>query len=562
MTFEQLLEWSAREGPTYAAQFWTIPVGMVVLFFCGRYHFNTPAYSLDLGENASSTIPPTRIVIPTPPIFTTRRSRYNHYAYRYILILEVAFLFIVFFGDIVAGIGKVAKLPLPDLSTQSVEYRVVFALFALTGLFSSFPVLKDIDAWLLKKLHDAALIPADARDLANRLYSSRFTPSDSTMNAVKLGLPMRDTIRVANHQAHGALEASVIDLFCLRVQVQTNIGRHRFKQFRIALDADLRAVLKQTDELQTALKSLLLDQARMVPADCPDIDAFILSQSDDRAFAELDARRRKLHATCDTLHQTFCLLIALSLFATEYTAEKIDAAIEAMGFRTETAVLPPLDWDAIGFVTISTFVLMLIFNGLFILVSNSLGLNQAAFTRTLILRFALVYTLGYAVVMWIAINLKRRWAHNDMLAHSGHPQNFILAICCYVCTLPFNILIGYMIRGQFTYAPFLYAVNQAIFGYFVGKYIDNANNGKVYTGLAVAQGLCHGIGIVIATVYSTPLVALTVPQTTMLAAISFVQAFASGAIVSVLFQYFYMRNSRQPKHASHPAVGRTLDAAH
>jgi hypothetical protein len=46
----------------------------------------------------------------------------------------------------------------------------------LTGLLSSFPLFKDIDTWLLRKLHRAAFIPDDARDLAKKLYNSEFEP--------------------------------------------------------------------------------------------------------------------------------------------------------------------------------------------------------------------------------------------------------------------------------------------------------------------------------------------------------------------------------------------------
>src|SRR5258708_4882773 len=43
-----------------------------------------------------------RLITPAPPIFTTSRARYNRFARRYVAILELAFIAIVFFPNLLA----------------------------------------------------------------------------------------------------------------------------------------------------------------------------------------------------------------------------------------------------------------------------------------------------------------------------------------------------------------------------------------------------------------------------------------------------------------------------
>jgi hypothetical protein len=216
---------------------WTVPAGMVVLYFYGRSHFNTPAYSLDLTINTR-----VRLITPAPPIFTTRRSRYNSYANRYALILEAAFLVIIFLYSMIQDIARVGEVQIPDITGEPLQYKVIFALFVLTGLLSSFPALKQIDVWLLERLHRAAFIPGDVRDLAAKLYNSTFVPKPNAIAAVRPSLSMRDTRRVADGLASGSLENKIFDILCLRTQIQTGMEADKFQDFRITLDQDFKAI--------------------------------------------------------------------------------------------------------------------------------------------------------------------------------------------------------------------------------------------------------------------------------------------------------------------------------
>ena len=544
---------------------WTVPAGMVVLFFYGRSHFNTPAYSLDLTINSR-----VRLITPAPPIFTTMRCRYNSYANRYVLILEAAFLAIIFLYSIIQDIAKADKLQIPDITGEPLQYKVIFALFVLTGLLSSFPVLKQIDVWLLERLHRAAFIPGGVRDLATQLYNCAFMPNPNAIAVVRPSLSMRDTARVADGQASGSLERRIFEILCLRTQIQTGMEADKFRDFRITLDQDFKAIGDQSQGLKLAVLNYLRSQERIVPPTTPDIDAYITNNMEKDGVTELAERRQDLQVKSDALYEMMCLVIALSLFATQFSPEDIDTAINEMGFATSVDVVPLLDWDAVGLVTISTFVLMLAFNGLFTIVGHMSGIFAAVPSlmpdRPSIIRFSLLYTIGYAIVMWLAIRLKRKWRRAG--AAGERPENLLIAIFAYIATVPLNIIISLYLRNwELTYAPFLYALNQAILGYFIGQYIDRSlKTSPISVKLALLQGGAQAVGAVIATTLSpsvlSPVVGLKLLSQIeiWIALFSMIQSAISGSLIGILFQHFYRRADTSARVES-PSGGMALRGA-
>src|SRR5262245_33059644 len=121
--------------------YWIVPAGMIALYFYGRSRFNTPNYALGAQEGAN-------LLTLAPPIFTTYRSRFNRFALWYILILEIAFLVLIFLTSVVMDISTIAnpKWTPGKIEPQTVQYRALVALFCITGLFSSFPWFKEFDA--------------------------------------------------------------------------------------------------------------------------------------------------------------------------------------------------------------------------------------------------------------------------------------------------------------------------------------------------------------------------------------------------------------------------------
>jgi hypothetical protein len=522
------------------ANIWTVPVGMVVLYFYGLSHFNTPQYSLELSSGE-----PFRLITQTPPIFTTTRARYNNYAYRYVFILELVYLIFLFAHSVIEDAATIGKLQLPNWGDQPLHYRVVLALFVLTGLLSSFPVIKQIDAWLLENLHKSAFIPGDAKNLAEKLYNCPFIAPPDVRRSVQAVLNMRDTIRVAEGKASGVLERRVFEILCLRSLLQARRGE-RFAEFKIILDRDFRALTEQSQNIRSAVVSYLRAQERMVPETASDIDLYISEKAGAEGMLELSERRQELQARCDGVYESLCLVVALSVFATEFDPEDIDSAIGEMGFSTTVDRLPPSDWNTIGLIGASTFVLMLAFNGLYVLFGHLSGLFDKypimMPSRVDIIRYAVIYTFAYAIVIWLSIAFKRRWRRID--DGELRPEDLLLAVFGYFATVWLNVIFSLILRGgQLTYAPFLYALNQAILGFFIGLYIDRSMKcPAVSVGLAFIQAAAQATGAVIATTLSPSVFSPTFDLLDLqIAAFASLQAAFSGFIISILFQRLYGR---------------------
>jgi hypothetical protein len=94
---------------------------MVALYFYGRAHFNTPDYSLG-GQQGAAT---RSLLTLAPPIFTTYRSHYNRFALWYVIILELVFLAFIFLTSLFTDIAAIMKLQLPELKSETVQFRAV-----------------------------------------------------------------------------------------------------------------------------------------------------------------------------------------------------------------------------------------------------------------------------------------------------------------------------------------------------------------------------------------------------------------------------------------------------
>ena len=197
-------------------------------------------------------------------------------------------------------------------------------------------------------------------------------------------------------------------------------------------------------------------------------------------------------------------------------------------------------------VTVLSFVILLAFNATYVLLLYMLHYESVPGlmpNKASIIRFSVLYTAAYGLIMLLAIRLKRDWRRNSEV-NQARPENLLIAIYSYVFTVPINIIISlYMRNWQLTYAPFLFALNQAVFGYFIGKYVDKSlSSTKISVAMAFFQGCAQAIVAVIATQLSpTMIVSLELGEYIFLGAFSVIQAAVSGLIVGLLFQYFYKR---------------------
>jgi hypothetical protein len=539
--------------------YWIIPAGMIALYFYGMFHFNTPDYSLDFGNLAGSPSFGVTLITPAPPMFTTSRARFNRYARRYVIVLEAAFIAFIFFSSLIGDITRVTSLELPlPASAESIQYKAIWALFALTGLLSSFPGFKDIDTWLLSTLHRAAFIPDDVRILAEKLYASPFSPTKSAIALVRPNLATRDMIRIADGTLTGSLEQRVFQLLCLRTQLQLTMSTSKYTGFKIKLTRDLRDIENQSQGLKSELWDYLRDQEKLISRDVQDIDALFSQKSGEQAFTELGERRQRLQGKCDTIYETMCLLTALSVFATESAPEDIDQTLTEMGFTVNVERVPLLDWDAVARVVGSMFILMVIVNATYAFFSYALGLdsvNNLVLDRVSVVRFALLFTVVYAGIMLIAMKLKRKWRREDDPDHN-RPENLIIALVSYAASLLlFSIPFSLYLRHDLTIAPFLFAVNQGVLGYFIGVYIDRSLGKQ---GLSVKVAAWHGVTQLITIVIATtavPLPNVGSRSELYVTVFSAVQSALSGFLIGVFFQYFHQRSVNSEQDRVRNALG-------
>jgi hypothetical protein len=526
--------------------YWIVPAGMLVLYFYGRFRFNTPDYSIT-ADGASRR----GLLTPAPPIFTTSRSRFNRYARRYVLILEIAFLGFIFFASVLSDIGKVTRLGLPDMSSDSVQYRAVLALFFLTGFLSSFPGFKDLDAWILKKLHEAALIPDEVRLLAVQLFEAPYVPGTRAASAVRSMLISRDTIKVADGLATGGLESTVLKLLWLNFQPKSKTEK-KHMWVKVKLERDINDVQTTLDQTRKELLAYFKDQEKAVTENVKDIDAYLADNAEGIGIAQLIERRHDLQEKCDALFYRMCIIEALWVFATRSAPEDIGEALSELGFKVDVQATRIMDWDAVTRITLVVLGIMLIFNALFAAFVSYFNLATVPALRPgreTVLRFAIIGTLSYLIVMFIVIKLKRYW-RRDNDPHRHRPENTLAAIYCYLLCLPLFFAISLYIReGQVSIAPLLFAINQGVLAYFVATYVDRSlQNQDLSWRLAVWQGVVQGI-----TTLGVMNLAPPAPGNTASALVQFeislffmFQSGIAGCLMGLLFQYFYRRTKAQP----------------
>jgi hypothetical protein len=524
--------------------YWIIPAGMLVLCFYGQTRFNSLEYAIDFaGRGEPGDVVGGRLITPAPPIFTTSRRRYIRFALYYVAILEAGFIAAVFFTSLVADAGSLltgGELTLP--TADPLQHRALFALLALTGLLSSIPGLKDLDAWMLRRLHKAAYIPDDARILAESLYDAPFAPTAETLAAVRPTLASRDAIRAAEGKLTGGLEQRLVQMVCLRTALVAALSAGKFTAFRIKLDRDLREVANRSQELRAVLTAYLHDQEKIIPVEVTDIDTHIAANVGEEKIAALAARRHELQDKCDGLYETLCLLAALAAFATETDPADMSEALAKLGFTIKCKTLPLMDWDAVARVVGSMFMILLAANACYALLGYVRGIPAMALDRAHIIKYTIVFTVNYAAILILAIKRKRKWRAEGSF-DGQRPENLTLALIAYAVSLVFTVPLSYFLRGELTMAPFLYASSQAVLGYFIGVYIDRGHSSTISFGTAAWQGALQLTATLTASLCSTPLPGAESSLLDVLSVNAYVavQSALSGFLIGLLFQYFYQR---------------------
>jgi hypothetical protein len=204
------------------------------------------------------------------------------------------------------------------------------------------------------------------------------------------------------------------------------------------------------------------------------------------------------------------------------------------------------------------FVLLIIFNAAYAILSYWTGLsslNNLMPDRASVVRFALLFTVVYAAIMILAIKLKRKWGREDD-PDRNRPENLVIGLISYAASLLlFSVPFSYYLRGEISIAPFLFAVNQGVLGYFIGVYIDRSLDGQGISFVAATwQGALQLAANLIATSIA-PLPNVGGKNELYVALFSATQSALSGFLIGVLFQFFHQRtNDHLPEKSAAVSV--------
>lgn len=470
-------------------QYWLVPAGMVFLYFYGTWRFNTPDYDMtpeELGGGPRAV----RLITLAPPIFTTTRSRFRRYSLRYVAILELMFCIAILDWHAVAtGLAVLGGKPGPGhgdgagllADPTDIERQAIWALFAITGILSSFPGVKDLDVWLLKKLHHAALIPDNAKLVAEQLFSASYAPAPAAAEKVRAMLTMRDTIRAAKGTASGSLEQTILRTLWLKVSLEEACARDSNMAFRGRVQRDLTDINEQAKAYIADVRRYLAVQEKVVPEAVIDIDAHLDGPDVDPMVKEQLSRRQELTATCEGLLRRLCLLTALFINATTFDSAEATRALRDIGFGIVVQPRPIWHMEALVKLVLATFFAVFVYFTAMATLYRWLGLFPEALQgrppgRAIHLALAASTTIGFAVALMIAVAIKRQ-------ARSGNDrrqQNYAIGLIAYLAVVPLSLaalLVMPMRQDGSLERATLFALAQftpGVAGYFFATYVDRA----------------------------------------------------------------------------------------
>jgi hypothetical protein len=344
----------------FLKEHWGVFVGMGVLWIYGFYHFNARVYQFGKEEekNAEGLSPKLLALaqsrVAAPPIFTTRRDRYQYYARIYVLGLEGLFLLLVLAPDVFVYMMNLAGQPAPELP-HSMDERILWALFGLTGLLSSFPGLRNVEAWVINKLHHLAAIPDQAGLTATTLSKARYRPdSDVRKEAIEeLTEPQFQAINFESEELN-KLESCFFTVHCLQTKLFKRLRTPKylvpwqvFELERNALEKELNVRRGQIVTLIDKEQKLETEKGVDINKAADDDTRALLAEHEKETEELLEKERAKLFLKLEVQRYRLCLLASLAAYATEKRSDNIEPVFRELGFDVEIKKLPPIDFETI-----------------------------------------------------------------------------------------------------------------------------------------------------------------------------------------------------------------------
>jgi hypothetical protein len=375
-----IVNWSQLSA--LATQYWSVPIGMAIVYFFGKYHFNTPDYALirDTISDTTTAIEPknsaaARLHTTAPPVFTTLRERYRKAEIKYILVLLTAFFCITIFPNILTLIPNLQGAT--QFVSESLEQRVIIAALVLTGFLSSFPFIRDFDGWLLKALHSEASIPDDAEQTADELFEAGYRRDPATATDLMARVRSPHLRAVADGTIFGLLEVTWLNLRCLAERLKDTLQEPRYKDFKRKFRFEFEDIYRNIERYRSEIVSLLDMQIDKVPSDSiRDIDDRLEQHSSsDTSLKNLLEKRVKLLFELNSLRYRTCLFTSVLVYATERDQENINKRLNLFGFPVK--IIKPVTRirDIVLLSVFSTFMICLMTSLFYTLIVQGLQIQ-------------------------------------------------------------------------------------------------------------------------------------------------------------------------------------------
>ncbi|MFQ5466776.1 MAG: hypothetical protein ACE5DS_01455, partial [Kiloniellaceae bacterium] len=535
-------------------QYWLVPVGVVVLFIYGLVHFNTPDYPLTSEQDRSDS--ENEILLPkdhplaqphtlAPPIYTTLRGRYLRQAAIYVGGLELAFLVVNLFPDLVAK--GFALQGILGMVPENAQERAIWTLFVLMGMLPSFPGIRRADRLILAYLHKRAVIPTEASQHASKLFEASFHPEQGVVDDVVASMG-HARLRDLDYEKEtiGRLERAWFKASCLMNQLNSRWGGDQSGSFqsRFAPEFDeiKRAYRFQTKKVSDckAAEEIRIPMegesaagsshangetestnlATLIPENVENVDTYIHENQSgfpeqEHHFQDLSARREKLAIKVEALFYRMCLSMSLLAFATETRSDDIERMYRVLGFNVRIPDLPRLRLTIVLQTGAALFLVVFLPSALYAIAVGELPkvgitveipqdyshLVPKDWVQVVYWSLATVVLHGSALVL--AVWIKRRSARKYAARHpstgaaeyaasnQARRNNGTIALVCFVLGYVVGVTLSWLIMPPDKFSFFFpWALLTAGTGYFVALYIDRDLSG-IPPGyrLMVMQGL-------------------------------------------------------------------------
>jgi hypothetical protein len=348
---------------------WSVAILLVAVFAHSR--FNTPA---------------------TTRSSTTRAQFY----FAEISYVVCSLLLLVLLSGLIVASPDVVKLVSGDDSNQLAKAIDAFssplaAALVMTTLLPHFPIISQIDCFLLDAFRDIGNIPVEVRRLASSLRGAQLEITDAEADAYakflaqKLEVP-KAIIRFLEANKPGQPEYRVNEIIHLAMRLSQWRENAKFADACTLFREELESVLGKSDELIKLTSRL--------------VSIFSQASGGKGPVARVQAElRRQILRDCELLRENICNFAAQGILQCAPTRRERDRAIREMGFVMPSR--PAAGLSATKLVSYAATVFLILFTGISLL-QMSLGDPNTGLSKAFVMSVMVACIYGAAICCAIA----------------------------------------------------------------------------------------------------------------------------------------------------------------